>query len=77
MATTPTRPTWHFPVASRQRISRQRLRQLLRTHPLGAFFGVTFAFSWVCEIVAFGLLDLDFVIGVLPAISGLHSAHTS
>jgi hypothetical protein len=38
---------------------------------------VTFAFSWVCEIVAFGLLDLDFVIGVLPAISGLHSVRTS
>jgi uncharacterized protein len=31
---------------------------------------VTFAFSWVCEIVAFGLLDLDFVIGVVPAIFG-------
>jgi hypothetical protein len=29
-----------------------------------------FAFSWVCEILAFGLLDLDFVIGVLPAIFG-------
>ena len=74
MATTPTSPARHFPAASRerprQRTSRQRLRQLVRTHPLGAFFGVTFAFSWVCEIVAFGVLDLDFVIGVFPAIWG-------
>ena len=77
MATTPTRPARHFPVASRQRISRQRLPQLVQTHPLGAFFGVTFAFSWVCEIVAFGLLNLDFVIGVLPAIFGLHSVRRS
>jgi hypothetical protein len=77
MATTPTSPARHFPVASQQRLSRQRLWQLVLTHPLGAFFGVTFAFSWVCEIVGFGLLDLDFVIGVLPAISGLHSVRTS
>jgi hypothetical protein len=39
-------------------------------NPLGVFLAVTFAFSWVWEIVAFGVLDLAFEVAVIPAAFG-------
>jgi uncharacterized protein len=58
------------PVPSVPGVHRRGVAALSRAHPLGAFLAVTFAFSWLCEIVAFGVLDLAFEVAVIPAAFG-------
>jgi uncharacterized protein len=51
-------------------VRRSGFAELARVHPLGAFLAVTFGFTWLYEIVAFGLLDIDFEVGVIVAAFG-------
>ena len=42
----------------------QGLSQVLRRHPLLFYFLITFSFTWICEVLAYGILHLpDFSIG--------------
>ena len=45
-------------------VSSQGLLRVLRSHPLLFYFLITFSFSWICEVIAYGILHLpDFSIG--------------
>jgi membrane protease YdiL (CAAX protease family) len=44
--------------------------ELARAHPLRTFLAVTFAFSWIFEVIAFAVLDMSFESGVIVATFG-------
>jgi membrane protease YdiL (CAAX protease family) len=47
-----------------------RLHDRVRVHPLRAYFIVTFGFSWLVEVVAFGLLEVPVTAGLIVAAFG-------
>lgn len=47
-----------------------RLQEAIQRHPLGAFFGIAFAITWVYEVVVFGLLGAETIMWSIPATFG-------
>jgi uncharacterized protein len=47
-----------------------RLQEAIQRHPLGAFFVIAFAITWVYEIVVFGLLGAEIIMWSIPATFG-------
>lgn len=60
-----TTTTMHAPISPTG-----RSRDLVVRHPLLAYFVIAFGFSWVFELLAFGLLDIPELPGIIVAAFG-------